>query len=59
METLLSLLLLNPVTCRVRKDERMNWKTDILLIGQDKIESHILQVSSIDKEYAGMPRVSL
>ncbi|XP_023335818.1 limbic system-associated membrane protein [Eurytemora carolleeae] len=31
----------------------MNWKTDILLIGQDKIESHILQVSSIDKEYAG------
>ena len=37
----------------------MNWKTDILLIGQDKIESHILQVSSIDKEYAGMTRLSL
>jgi len=43
----------------VRKDERMNWKTDILLIGQDKIESHILQVSSVDKEYAGMTSVSL
>jgi len=38
---------------KVRRDRNLDWKTDVLLIGEERIEAHSLIVHSADVEYSG------